>query len=212
KKAEDFAKKVEKRFWSKNDIKSKRMLNRLEWCVELANKGKKYDSVKVMFLVAMVEGLVKLKDGRFEDIKNSKNDILFFFRTLPQNTKNVLLKSFIKNNDRYPGESFDDIEVIGEIFYDIRNSVAHGKSHYDFMFHDGNNEKFVGDMSATGKRKTDQRLTFKKHTLTYNKFCKAMIAGAIKMIKMSSSVSNHNKKINTLSQTSIFQKKLKPQK
>ena len=46
--------------------KTRWMLNRLKWFIELADH-QQYDSVKVFFLIAMAETNIKLLEDRFKD-------------------------------------------------------------------------------------------------------------------------------------------------
>lgn len=145
--------------------------NRIKWYSKLADDAT-HDSVKVLFLVAMSEAVVRLKEDKFEENSFTKEYVKLFFDKLSKEDKYTLENSFTKETET--GLYKKSLEDVIDILYDVRNSVAHGKSHYDFQFSMGE-DHFNPNMSVSGKRKELDRLSYDECTLDYKDFKNLML-------------------------------------
>lgn len=158
------------------ETKTKRMLNRVAWLSGLAD-AQKYDAVKVFFLIAMAEVIIKLKEKRFQEYGENSNDVRKFFNEMSQDNKQKLENSFVIDEFKVKNELLD-FDTIKEVFLNIRHRLSHGKDHYSFQFHDGTDTLF-NPLYGWGN---DRALCELK--LTYSEFRKIMITTALDIIKL----------------------------
>lgn len=179
-----FASKDEfKNFVEKCQRKNKtlRMLNRVQWFVELADY-QKYDSVRVFFLVAMAETNIKFLEDRPENNSNGGKDVKIFFEKFPGIDKEELRKYFVALKRRPGPLFFLSFKKIVEVILNVRHSLAHGKNHYDFRFNDGTDRllNIMHGQTGTGNKKRAVRYELK---ITYSKFREIMVRNAVENIK-----------------------------
>ncbi len=180
-------------FYFNNDIKTEKfitkcleqkktrlMLNRLQWFVELSDH-QNYDNVKVFFLIAMAETNIKLRDNRFEESDKQMEDATTFFNTFSTENKNILTDNFFTLGECLNKKPFY-FEDIVDILINVRHAVVHGKNHYSFKFHNGN-ESFVNLVSGVVGGKNNKKDIKYNLTLTYDCFKKIMVSEAIKNIE-----------------------------
>jgi hypothetical protein len=160
--------------------KTRWMLNRLQWFVELSD-FQKYDSVKTFFLIAMAETNIKLLENRFEDNSNETSDVKKFFSRFIKQDKDELRKYFFKT-DRFLNKKTFKFDKIVDILLNVRHRVAHGKNHYDFRFHDGSDNLMNIIFGEVGTKNKKRKIQYELE-ITYNNFRKLMIKNAIENIK-----------------------------
>lgn len=160
--------------------KTRWMLNRLQWFVELSD-FQKYDSVKTFFLIAMAETNIKLLENRFKDNSNEILDVKNFFSRFTKQDKDELRKYFFKMDKFLNKKTFKFNKIVG-ILLNVRHRVAHGKNHYDFSFHDGSNDLMNIIFGEVGTKNKKRKIQYELE-ITYNDFRKLMIKNAIENIK-----------------------------
>lgn len=160
--------------------KTRCMLNRLQWFVELAN-FQKYDSVKTFFLMAMAETNIKLLENRFKDNSNEVNDVKKFFNRFSKQDKNELQKYFFKKDNFLNKKTFKFEKVVG-IILNVRHRVVHGKNHYDFRFHDGSDNLMNIIFGEIGTKNNKKNIRYELE-ITYKEFKEMMVRNAIDNIK-----------------------------
>ena len=160
--------------------KTRWMLNRLQWFVELSD-FQKYDSVKTFFLIAMAETNIKLFENRFEDNSNETSDVKKFFSRFVKQDKDELRKYFFKTDRFLNKKTFKFDKIVG-ILLNVRHRVAHGKNHYDFRFHDGSDNLMNIIFGEVGTKNKKRKIQYELE-ITYNDFRKLMIKNAIENIK-----------------------------
>lgn len=160
--------------------KTRWMLNRLQWFVELSD-FQKYDSVKTFFLIAMAETNIKLFENRFEDNSNETSDVKKFFSRFIKQDKDELRKYFFKTDRFLNKKTFKFDKIVG-ILLNARHRVAHGKNHYDFRFHDGSDNLMNIIFGEVGTKNKKRKIHYELE-ITYNDFRKLMIKNAIENIK-----------------------------
>lgn len=163
--------------------KTRWMLNRVESLVGIADH-QKYDSVKVFFLLAMSEVLIKLRDNRFKDIKHQVDDVKTFFDEFSDSNKQELTKLFYKS-DQYLNKKSLKFKTIVSILINVRHRLAHGKFHYDFSFNNGQENLWNPIWGEIDSGVTNKKKKVIKYELdmTYNDFRKIMIRNAISIIE-----------------------------
>lgn len=160
--------------------KTRLMLNRLQWFIELSD-FQKYDSVKTFFLIAMAETNIKLLEGRFDDNLNQTADVVKFFSLFTDQDKNELCKYFFKTDKHLDKKTFKFDKIV-DILLNVRHRVVHGKNHYEFRFHDGSDELMNIIFGEFGPKKEKKEIYYELE-ITYKDFRKLMIKNAIENIK-----------------------------
>jgi hypothetical protein len=160
--------------------KTRWMLNRLKWFIELAD-SQKYDSVKVFFLIAMAETNIKLLEDRFNDDSNEVVDVRKFFNDFSQQDKNELRRHFSKVNKSLNKESLKFDKVV-EILLNVRHRLAHGKNHYDFQFHNGSDSLINIIFGEIGRKNRKKKIEYQLE-ITYKYFRKMMVRNVVENIK-----------------------------
>jgi hypothetical protein len=132
-------------------IKTRRMLLRMWWYIEIANDMsmvKNRPALQIVFLVAMTEGVTRL--GLDDNSMETKLIIKAFFFNINDEDKDFLLKNIKKSNLSIEHEALTFLEII-EILYDIRNSAIHGSDFYSFSLLDQERKKeYAVDYSDYG--------------------------------------------------------------
>ena len=160
--------------------KTRWMLNRLQWFVELSD-FQKHDSIRTFFLIAMAETNIKLLENRFTDNSNETSDVQKFFSRFSKLDKNELRKYFFKTDQLLNKKTFK-FEKVVNILLNVRHRLAHGKDHYQFRFHDGSDTLsniIHGEIGPINKKKKIMYYL----EITYLNFRKLMIKNAIENIK-----------------------------
>ncbi len=160
--------------------KTRLMLNRLEWFVELSD-FQKYDSVKTFFLIAMAEINIKISENRFTHNSDEIADVKKFFDLFSQQDKNELRKYFFKT-DRFLNKKFFNFSKVVDILLNVRHRLVHGKNHYDFRFHDGSDNLMNIIFGEIGTKNKKKKIQYELE-ITYNSFRQLMIKNAIENIK-----------------------------
>lgn len=161
--------------------KTRWMLNRLQWFVELAD-FQRYDSVKTFFLVAMAETNIKLLENRFKDNSNEVADVKKFFARFSKQDKDELRKYFFKTDKFLNKKSFKFNKVV-DILLNVRHRVVHGKNHYDFRFHDGSDNLMNIIFGEVGTKNKKKSIRYELE-ITYKNFREMMIKNAVENIKL----------------------------
>ncbi len=160
--------------------KTRWMLNRLQWFVELAD-FQKYDSVKTFFLIAIAETNIKLFENRFKDNSNEVADVKKFFARFSKQDKDELRRYFFKTDKFLNKKSFKFDKVV-DILLNVRHRVVHGKNHYDFRFHDGSDTLMNIIFGEIGTKNKKRRIRYELE-ITYKNFREMMIKNAIENLK-----------------------------
>lgn len=160
--------------------KTRWMLNRLRWFVELADHQKD-DSVKVFFLIAMAETNIKLSENRFRNDKYPSEDVKKFFEQFLKSDKNRLRKKFFKE-DQFSSKHYFRFSTVVNALLNVRHRLAHGKDHYEFRFHDGQKNLLNLVWGEIGLKNKKRRIMYEL-ALTYDDFRKLMIDNAVRNIK-----------------------------
>lgn len=190
--SEEEIKKFAKKCWQKKITRW--AFNRIEWYTKLADNQKE-DNVKILFLIAMAEMIMRVKDGRFED-ENAKaqstQDIKFFFNNLDDEYKKELTRCIFRELNMKHDYVRRDLpcEKFAEIFSNIRHRIAHGKNSYDFRFHE--REDILNSFEAIIEVKKKNKLgKFEKKKgyiwchveLSYERFRRMMVENTLKILK-----------------------------
>lgn len=160
--------------------KTRWMLNRLQWFVELADY-QKYDSVKTFFLIGMAETNIKLLEDRFTDNSNEVADVKKFFEKFSKQNKDELRKYFFKTDEFLNKKSFKFDKVV-DILLNVRHRVVHGKNHYDFRFHDGSDNLMNIIFGEIGTKRKKKNIRYELE-ITYKRFREMMVMKAVENIK-----------------------------
>ncbi len=160
--------------------KTRWMLNRLQWFVELADY-QKYDSVKTFFLIGMAETNIKLLEDRFTDNSNEVADVKKFFEKFSKQNKDELRKYFFKTDEFLNKKSFKFDKVV-DILLNVRHRVVHGKNHYDFRFHDGSDNLMNIIFGEIGTKRKKKNIRYELE-ITYKRFREMMVMNAVENIK-----------------------------
>jgi len=185
--ARDFVKKC------LTNIKTRRMLLRVQWYTELADDIVKVregrPALRLIFLMAMAEHIEKNRLG--DDDIGSWNAIWGFFSNISKDDKEKLGKSFRRTllNSKYHSLRFSSII---RILYDIRNRAVHGVDFWSFSFLDQATKSKAKASHYThyslitsgllGKRGRKRRVSLDL-TLTYEELRDIMVRTAVSSIK-----------------------------
>lgn len=160
--------------------RTRRMLNRLQWFVELSD-FQEYDSVRILFLIAMAETNIKLLNDRFSENSDETSDVRKFFSRFTEQDKSELQKYFFRT-DRFLNKKPFEFNRIVDILINVRHRVVHGKNHYDFRFYDRSDNAINIILGEIGKKDKKRGIQYELE-ITYNDFRKLMIKNAIENIK-----------------------------
>lgn len=143
------------------------MFNRVRWFIEIANE-QRYDSLKVLFLLAMAETSIKFMENRYEDFRDSGPDVKKFFHKFmadDQTSLELFFKKKKRNDIAFWTKKVSFVEII-EILLNVRNTVAHGKNHYNFRFQNPSGS-FINRLTCeTGSRDKKKKVSVEVE-LTY---------------------------------------------
>jgi len=160
--------------------KTRWMLNRLQWFVELAD-FQKYNSVKTFFLVAMAETNIKLLEDRFKDNADEVADVKKFFEKFSKQDKDKLRKYFFKTDKFLNKKTFKFNKVV-DVLLNVRHRVVHGKNHYGFRFHDGSDNLTNIIFGEIGTKKKKKNIRYELE-ITYKQFREMMVKNAVENIR-----------------------------
>lgn len=178
----------------KNNGRKTSMLNLMYWYIQMADIAGLPDSTKLTFLLAMAEANIKIRDGRFDKDDNSTNDVKCFFCCMQYDFKEQIAACIIKEKPdfletTYPNSKIVHIkelngigfDAIIDIFWNVRNSLVHGKNVWNFRFNEiPENMTYLlaGEIGTKNKKKK-----IKYHsTLSYEMIRDVMIQTVLKNI------------------------------
>lgn len=173
-------------------IKTRRMLLRLQWFLEIADDIEKIradrPALRLIFLMALAEGTA---NQNLRSNLNSAKAINEFFRHILLEDKIQLLRNFrySMGNPRTARLRFSSII---KILYDVRNKAVHGEDFWSFSFlrqeqkEQWEREQYTDyGLLTTGHlgKKGRKRRVVLELTITYEEFRDIVIRTAIENIK-----------------------------